>query len=91
VLKLFKQNDIVSAFALLLVGFGLKVSYILHPPAMDDIQEFERATLFSMSGLKAFYISHPSVYIFFSVCVLFLFSLYLNAIVNREKFLQRKT
>lgn len=90
-LRIFKQNDISSAFALIFITFLLKVRYIFHPPTLLEIENFQRGTLFSFPGLLRFYSVHPSWYVFFSVCLLFAFSLYFNLVVNRERFLQKKS
>lgn len=90
-LRIFKQNDISSAFALVIITFLLKAKYILHPPALRDIEHFEHGLFFSFPSLKAVYTAHPSWYVFLSVCLMLGFALYLNNVVNREKFLPVKS
>ncbi len=91
VLRIFKQNDISSAFALVFMTFLLKAKYILHPPALATIEHFNRGMLFSFPRLESFYSTHPSLYVFCTVCLLLVFSIYFNSVVNREKFLQRSS
>ena len=90
-LRIFKLNDLSSAIAMVFLTFVLKARYIWHPPALSEMDNFHRGLLFSFSGLARFYEKHPSIYVFFSVMILFGFSIYFNYVVNRERFLQKKS
>ncbi|GBL34432.1 hypothetical protein EMGBS15_00270 [Filimonas sp.] len=90
-LRIFKQNDISSAFALVIFTFLLKAKYIWHPPGLNELDDFQHGMLFSFPQLSAFYTHHPSLYVFLSICLLLCFSIYFNRVITREKFLQRKS
>ena len=89
--RIFKQNDITSSFALVFIALLVKVRYIIHPPALSEITHFNKGMFFSFPSWEIFYAKHPSVYMLFSIAALFIFSFLLNFVVNREKFLQRKS
>jgi hypothetical protein len=90
VLRIFKENDLAAAIALVVFTLLLKARYIMFPPAVTELTDFHRAFCFSFSGLPDFYRRHPGLYVMFSVMILFFFSLYINRVVNRERLFQRK-
>jgi hypothetical protein len=91
VLRIFKQNDISSVFAIVIFTFLLKAKYMLHPPGLNELDNFQHGMLFSFPQLASLYNAHPSFYVFLSVCLLLCFSMYFNVVVTREKFLQGKS
>ena len=90
-LRIFKQNDISSAFGLVIMTILLKLKFILHPPALADLGSFQRGFLFSFPALAELYHQRPALYVIVSVLVLLSFAIYLNIVVNREKLLVKKT
>lgn len=90
-LRIFKQNDIGAVFVLVVFTFILKARYLLHPPELPELGMFHKALFFSLDGLPAYYSAHPTMYVFWSVCLILLFAFYLNYVVNRERFYQRKS
>lgn len=87
----FKRNDIGTAFLLVFVCVVLKIKYILSPPAFKEIDDLHIGLVFAFPSWKQFYLQHPSVYVFFSICCLFAFALYLNYVANKEKLFPRKS
>lgn len=87
-LRILKQNNLVSLILLVILTGILKARYILHPPEITALEGFQKGTLYS---LNHFYQAHPSLYILVSTLLSLAFAIYLNHIMNREKLQVQKS
>ncbi|MBK7762710.1 MAG: hypothetical protein IPI46_04970 [Bacteroidetes bacterium] len=90
-LRILKQNSLVSLILLILLTAILKARYILHPPDISTLEGFQKGTLFTFTQLSKLYANHPSLYIVLSTIMSLFFSLYINHIMNREKLQSQKS
>lgn len=90
-LRILKQNDLLSAITLVLLCLLLKGRYVWHPLPLAALQDFDRGLFFTLRGLPSFYVKSPALYTGLSVLVQFGLSLYINYIVNREKLQHQKS
>jgi len=91
VLGVFKQNTIATAAALVFLTVVTKLKAILHPVPIAQLGDFYRGLFFEWTWMKRSYLAHPSLYTLCSVLFVLLTALYINMVVNREKFYTRKS
>lgn len=89
-LLLFKRNDFITFFILLVLAFALRLPYFIDPPAIDSLGNFYTSTFFSWTGLKNLYASSPRVYFFLSTLFWLFFSVYFKYVLINEKLFSEK-
>lgn len=90
-LALFRQNNIATLAALLLLALLLTIPALCHLPAATDLSNFHRGLFFTWEWMPLAFAAAPKTYIILSAGFHLLLGLYANFVVNREKFFARKT
>jgi hypothetical protein len=91
VISIFKRNDIGPFIALCIISVILHWRGIVHPPAISSIEYFHRGFLFEYKWLLAFYGHWASLCMIFACLLQFIFAIYFNYVLNRERLFARKT
>lgn len=84
-LQVFRNNNISAYIALLLIAFGCKLKYLLHPEYLSMEPQAFRGLFFNMNNIAGFMEQHSRLFIFLSILFQYGFAIYLNTTVIRQK------
>lgn len=72
------------------MSWALRLRYVLHPPAWNELQGIEEVFWGKWTNLALFYTTHPALYVVLSWLPLMAFALYFNYVINEARIFPKK-